>query len=403
MNLDIAWLASAEGQLLIAQARSVRATATDIDRLRRANPHLDVELIGSALHQAWLGQRAAARWGTETQFLLTTDGLAQATRPAVSQFHAQWVTENISPLAHVVDLTCGLGFDAYAFAQAGHRVTAIERDPEIAALAQHNLRNLDVTVLHADAVEYEIPRDADVIFVDPARRDPDAAKTAEGNTVRSLNPHTWSPSWSFVKSLAHTHRVMAKVAPGIDDSAIGDWDAAFVSCDRDLVEAMVTSHGSAARSAVLLENGHSEVIPGSDTASPSPIGQYLVVPDPALTRARALGWLSHVVDGGLVNEHIGWITTSNIDAIVALEQRSPRLAMVVKIEADIAYSPKTIKRAVAEHSPSSVTIMTRGVKLDVEAVRRQLSSTFVSSGDELVIAIFRDDNGTRALLCRRLT
>jgi len=402
VNLDIAWLTSPLGQNLIAQARSVTATPTDIERLRRAHPDVDVTLIGSAIHQAWLAQRAESRWKTTTDFLLTTDGLAQASRPAVAHFHADWITQHIKPGAHVTDLTCGLGFDALAFARAGHTVTAIERDPEIADLARYNLRNHDVRVIAADALTYEISPDTDVIFIDPARRDVAAAKTSTGNTVRSFDPQSWSPPWSFVQTLAQSHRVLAKLAPGIDDVTISDWDASFISNDGDLLEAMLSSHGTSQRAAVLLSSGDTRIVSGNDVASSQAIGDFLVVPDPALTRARALGWLCEQVVGGLVNEHIGWITTSNAQKIAEMSQEQIKLGAIFRIIESVGFSPKTIKRNVAGHTPGSVTIMTRGVKLDVEALRKQLSSTFTRGGPELVIAIYRDDNGTRALLCRRL-
>jgi len=50
---------------------------------------------------------------------------------------------------------------------------------------------------------------------------------------------------------------------------------------------------------------------------------------------------------------------------------------------------------------SGVTVMTRGMQLDVEAIRKMAVKASSSGNQELVIAIYRDDAGPQALLCRR--
>jgi SAM-dependent methyltransferase len=71
----------------------------------------------------------------------------------------------------IVDACCGSGGNAIAFARAGCRVTAIDRDPERIAEARHNAALYGVsramTFLVGDAAD-EVPRrSADLLFVDP--------------------------------------------------------------------------------------------------------------------------------------------------------------------------------------------------------------------------------------------
>ena len=83
----------------------------------------------------------------------TRDGLEQATRPAVADHHAQRFLA--AGVRRVVDLGCGIGADALAFARAGLEVVAVERDPDTAAVAMANLAGR-AEVLCADAEEVAV-------------------------------------------------------------------------------------------------------------------------------------------------------------------------------------------------------------------------------------------------------
>jgi hypothetical protein len=401
MALDVDWLASQEGQAIISAAQTIGVDPNDIEGLRKNFSEVPTELIGSAIHQNWLRKRAQLRWGVETDFLMTTDGLSQATRPEVSRLHARVATSHLGKNLHIIDLTCGLGFDAVAFANAGHRVTAIERDPEIAKIAAFNLRNHDVEVICADATEFEIPSDTSMVFVDPARRDPQAAKSISGETKRVSNPQQWSPSWPFVRELAAHTPVMAKVAPGIDDETIGDWCAEFISFDGDLVEALLTSFDSGRMAVLINQTGKQRFIGGAETVVYG-AGEFLVVPDPAFVRARALNVIADRIDGGLINPFISWLTTANEKAAIELAQDAQRWGQVFHVLETLPFTPKILKTELAKHPASAVTIMTRGVNVNVEELRKKISPPLTKSAAELVIALYRENAGNKAIIARRM-
>lgn len=77
----------------------------------------------------------------------------------------------------VLDMTAGLGIDAFAMASRGCHVTAIEIDPQTADTLRHNVTALrlddSVEVIEADSTEWLAGTDRhfDCIFIDPARRD----------------------------------------------------------------------------------------------------------------------------------------------------------------------------------------------------------------------------------------
>jgi SAM-dependent methyltransferase len=402
--VSISWLQSPEGQRVILLSKEFDDPLIAIPTLRKQFSEISPDLISQAFRQAQLQLRLESRWGTSVaELLLTDDGINQATRPEVAKFRADFIANNFGATAHVLDLTCGLGFDSREFARSGLRVTSVEIDPEIAEYARHNLKEFDVEVYCADAANFEIPSNVDVVFVDPARRDPSAAKDSKGNTKRIFNPSQWSPSWDTINEIAKAHPVIAKVAPGIDKTELAEWDARWISSGGDLVECFLSSAGTGIRSAVLLDSEndrHFELL-GDTTTATAPLGNYLVIPDPALIRASALDEVARLCNGGLVNEHIAWISSSDPDAVAELANHSPRLANILRIESHFKFSDRQFIGNLKGVAASGVTVMTRGMQLDVEAIRKSAVKASSSGKQELVIAIYRDDSGPQALLCRR--
>ena len=402
--MSIPWLQSPQGQALIRSAREYSDSLLAIPALRKQFSEIPPDLISLAFGQAQMQLRLESRWGTSAaDLLLTDDGISQATRPEVARYRAEFIANKFGANAHVLDLTCGLGFDSREFARYGLQVTAVEIDPEIAEYAHHNLNSFDVAVHCADAAEFEIPNNIDVVFVDPARRDPNAAKDSKGNTKRIFDPYQWSPSWETINEIAKSHPVIAKVAPGIDKAELLDWDARWISSDGDLVECFLSSSGPGIRAAVLLDSKNDlqfEVL-GDVQTTIAPLGDYLVIPDPALIRASALDAVAELCNGGLVNEHIAWLTSNDLEAISQLSKHSPSLANILRIESHFKFSDKQLVVNLKDVDLSGVTVMTRGMQLDVEAIRKLAVKASSSGNQELVIAIYRDDAGPQALLCRR--
>jgi SAM-dependent methyltransferase len=375
-----------------------------IPALRKQFSEIRPDLISLAFGQAQMQLRLESRWGgSVADLLLTDDGISQATRPEVARYRAEFITKKFGANAHVLDLTCGLGFDSLEFARHGLRVTGVEIDSEIVEYARHNLSPFAIDVHCADASGFAIPNDVDVVFVDPARRDPNAAKDSKGNTKRIFNPSQWSPSWETINEIAKAHPVIAKVAPGIDKAELSDWDARWVSSNGDLVECFLISAGTSIRSAVLIdsEKNLSIEIMGDSATATAPLGDYLVVPDPALIRASALDAVAQLCNGGLVNEHIAWLTSADSTAISELHKHSPSLANILRIESHFKFSEKQLVASLKDVALSGVTVMTRGMQLDVEVIRKAAVKASSSGNQELVIAIYRDDAGPQAVLCRR--
>ncbi|NBV89965.1 MAG: hypothetical protein EBR84_00930 [Actinobacteria bacterium] len=400
--MDVDWLVSDVGQAVISEAMKHSDSLEAVTTLRKQYPQIESELISQAVTQAGLHSSLASRWGDEfTDLVLTKDGIEQATRPSVAKWRAKWIQEHFGTGARVLDMTCGLGFDALAMAQAGLQVSAIERDPITAACARHNLARYSVSVTVGDCLELPTS-DCDVLFIDPMRRDPDASRTLDGSQKRIFNPELWSPNWSHITELAKRNQVVCKVAPGIDDKYLQEWETIWLSADGDVVEAMAVSNGTGNRSALVLQGD--EVWQSSSIAA-APImaeGEYLIVPDGAITRAGALAEICELVGGGLVNEHIGWIVSDDSDLVGQLANKRPKLADVFQIVAKVKADEKAIARTVKVLPASAITIMTRGIQVDVPKLRKRIAPSLISNAPELIIGLYRQDGGNQALICRRI-
>jgi SAM-dependent methyltransferase len=395
-DLDIEWLTSSIGKQVTTEVSLFSDSLIAASKLRTKYPEIDSEKIRQSIALANLQMKSSAN-GIPEHFLLTDDGLQQATRTKVAKYRADFV-KNFFGKQRIVDLTCGLGFDSYFFAAAGHSVTAIEKDDLLSKIAKNNLAPVSVDVENLPAEDYQIPVETQLIFIDPARRDPKGAKTLFGQTKRILDPNAWSPSWNFVQELATKYKVIAKVAPGMPEELIADWDAYWISCDGELVETMLISGGSGKRIAVLLNEDKVLEIPGGNATRVAPIGDYLVIPNSALIRASSLDYLAEQFDAGLVNEHIAWLTTSSSSA---LSYKSPA-AQVLRINESIKFNEKELAKLISKYSAGALTVMTRGVTINPEILRKKLLKKPVKGGPEIIVAIYRDDSGPISLVCSRL-
>ncbi len=95
----------------------------------------------------------------------------QCTGDELAELHAAMVTEG----ARVVDLTCGLGIDAFHIARRASKVVAIDMDPIVAAAIGPNAAALGINNIYgvnADCSDWlrNCGEQFDYAFIDPARR-----------------------------------------------------------------------------------------------------------------------------------------------------------------------------------------------------------------------------------------
>jgi SAM-dependent methyltransferase len=376
MDLNaFAWLLTEPGQRLLAEAveRTAEPEADPLEvgaRLRRttADGTPDPAHVAAALTQADLRRRAEPKFGpASARMYFTPEGLEQATRSSVARHRAARL--QAAGTRTVIDLGCGIGGDLVALAGAGLTVAGVDLDPVRVAVARANLAALGlggaVEVADAEAVDHS---PFDVAFADPARR------SARG---RTFSVDDWSPSWPFVTTLLG-RPACVKVAPGIDHELIpAPVEAEWVSDRGEVKEAALWGGWLATcrRRATVIPAPGSGPAPGglatlTDEDQPEdvtvrPVGGFLYEPDGAVIRAGLVSAVAAGVQGGLLDEHIAYVTS---DASF----RSP-FARGFRVLEQLPHREKQLRAALRERGVGRLTIKKRGVTVVHDELRRRLA------------------------------
>ncbi|MDO0935674.1 SAM-dependent methyltransferase [Streptomyces sp. DG2A-72] len=357
---DLAPLLTPEGRALLDEVRGTDpaqelAVAT---RLRREHP---AELVSAALGQARLRQRAVAKFGAEDaeRMFFTPNGVEQSTRASVAAYRAERF--KALGIRSVADLCCGIGGDAIAFARAGIRVLAVDRDALTAAVARANADVLGlaglIEVREADVTEVDTaPYDA--VFVDPARR---------GGRGRIFDPEAYSPplSWA-VRTARKGRRAALKIAPGIPHEAVpAEAEAEWISDGGDVKEAVLwfgTEPGAVR--ATLLPGPRTLLGRGLPDPQVRPVGRYLYEPDGAVIRAHLVAEVAEDLEGGLIDPTIAYITAD--------EHHETPYATAYEITDQLHFNVKKLKALLRERQVGTLTVKKRGSAVEPEELRRKV-------------------------------
>lgn len=388
------WLLTPDGQQLLTIAAEawidhrgdpVKAASA----VRRTEPV--AERAAAALTQVTLRVKAVPKFGPDAVHLyFTPDALEQATRTTVAAHRAARMAAAV-PGGSVIDLGCAIGGDLMALARAGMTVAGIDLDPVRVAMARANLDVLGLpgAVQVADATTINHAA-FDVAFADPARR---------SGRGRSFNVDDWTPSWTFVEELMRRDSAV-KVAPGIPHDLVPEGtEAEFVSDRGALKEAVLWSGRLATtvrRATVISENGLASMTDEDDPfqglARPVvDLDEYLYEPDDAVIRAGLVTGVAASLGGGLLDEHIAWVTAS-------AAFRSP-FARGYRVLEEVPFREKPLKAALRERGIGRLEIKTRGVDVTPELLRKKLS---LSGSESAILVLTRIAGSGRALLVDRL-
>lgn len=328
-----------------------------VNTMLRAQGH-DPEVIRSALEQAALLRKADASWiNARPGWLLTRDGLEQATHPSVAEFHAGVVAA--AGVRHVVDLTAGLGSDTVALARQIPQVTAVEQDPATAELLAFNLTNAtNVTIAIGDSSRLEFP-DADGFFVDPARRS--GTRSADGSrALPERDPERWSPPLSEVMRRAQGSLVFMKAAPAFN--APQGWAQYFISRNGNLIESFCTN-ASIGNHAVILDSDSTTVLTQeniSDAPAGTKIGGFMFEVDPAIIRAGLSGPIAQSLGLEVIGAGGMWLTGSVAPVV-------PYLRNYNVLE---TFPLRELKAHV--QSLPGVALKTKDSRVDIDSLRKKI-------------------------------
>lgn len=282
----------------------------------------------------------------------------------------------------VLDLTCGLGVDAWALSQRFRRVTTLERDPVLAAVAAENFSRLgvaNVEVVNSSAEEF-LQREGlhfDWIYADPDRRGADGRKLVR---MEDCSP-------DVVALLPRLREAAPRLC--VKNSPLFDVDEAFRIFGPCRVE--VLSVGDECKEVVVYADGSEPEIVAEAVGrgrfavpygTPSPAlperfepsrCRWLALPDVALRKAR-LARLRLAGKADIWSENgFGFAADPFEDPLV-------RLLPVERIE---PFDPRRLKR---ELKGRRIEILKRDFPIGQEELMRRLG---VRSGDDLRLAFTR--------------
>ena len=380
-------LLSPAGQRLLERASTVYAEQRG-DPLRSSGVlrrDADPADVAAALTQVELRLRARTKLGDLAHRLyFTPEGLEQATRWRVARHRAARVA--LADPGSVLDVGCGIGGDLIAFARAGLTVAGIDSDPLRVEVAHANLAALGLggAVQRAEAEHLDLAGFG-VVFADPARR---------SSTGRIFDVDGWSPPWPFVEHLLRRTSCV-KVAPGIPHRLVPvGVEAEFVSDDGDVKEAALWSPALATvrrRATVIRATGLATLTDEDDpeTAGVRPVGRYLYEPDGAVIRAGLVTAVADGVGGGLVDEHIAYVTGE--------QAFTTPFASSYEVLEELPYKEKVLRAALRARGVGRLTIKKRGVDVVPEQLRKRLDLT---GDEEATLVMTRVAGKGTALLVR---
>lgn len=306
--------------------------------------------------QLVLRASAAERFGRLPGFLYTVEGLEMMTHPLVAARRAGRVAALGLPL---FDLTCGLGGDLRACANAGLRVTGLERDRATALLARANVPQ--GAVARGEAAWPPFATDSGAVIVDPSRR---------GGAGRRFDPTLFSPPWDISLDLVRQARAgVVKGPPGLGHGHVPpDAEVEFVQLGRSMREAAIwlgEGRKPGLRRAVLLPAGAE--LDSCEPEAPDilvPPGQFVFDPESCVTRAGLVRHLAHRLTAALLDPRVAYLT--------ATAPAFDPLAVTFEVLDIVPFSVARLKQRLKERRWRPDEIRRRAFPVEPDELRRLL-------------------------------
>jgi SAM-dependent methyltransferase len=377
-------LLTAPGQHLLDRLRGEDVTPGQALKLAsELRGEYDPDLVAAALTQQALRRAGRDKFSRAQDMLFTRDGLEQSS----SELTADHSARRFAGLNRAADLCCGIGGNLIALARAVRLVLAVDADPGTLRFAWHNAAAYGlaqaVVPVCADVRDLDLgPGGLDAVYIDPARR-------GGGQRMRAGDSH---PPLAWCFSLrGQVPLVCIKAAPGLPRELVpAGWETEFVAVGRALKEAVLWSPGFATSQsrATVLPGGHTLTAGEGDRVPVAAPGEYLLDPNPAVTRAGLVQELAREVGGWQIDPMIAFLAASR--------PVTTPFARTLRVLESMPWQEKQAARKLRELGIGSADIRRRGLAGDVGQIHRRLR---LEGDRSAVIVLTRREDKPWGLIC----
>ena len=313
-----------------------------------------------------------------------------------------------------VDLTAGFGVDMAFIAQGFQKAVHVERQPQLCAISSENYNVLGlnhIEVVCGDGVEYlHTMNHADLLFIDPARRDEHGGRTYG---IADCTPNVLE---MLDEMLEKADRVMIKLSPMLDwRKAVADLgkvnDVHIISVDNECKELLLavkseertensTSPSLRVVCVNLLSDGNKECFefngqqssPSSSAFHFSPFdSRFLYEPNASIMKAGCFGLLEQRF--GVMqldkNSHL-FVSDKEVIGFPGRE---------FLIEKRTSMNKRELKAALADIDKANITV--RNFPMSVAELRKRLK--LKEGGEVYIFATTIANEGHQLLVCRKKT
>ncbi len=375
---NVVWLIGAQAQNLL----QTHASDAPAQFAMHWQPKLgaNAALIATQLH---LRQKASIKLPTwvAAGCLFHPEGYEQATAEATLQLKAQQRGDT------AIDLTAGLGVDAWHLAKQFAQVIALERDPVRAALLRHNLARLstpNVTIIETESMAWLYAYQGsrfDLIYIDPARR--------KGARAKAIALADMEPNLASAQSLLlqKASRVVVKLSPLFE---LAELPRVFtqlasvqvLSVSGECKEVVATLSPQAGYNgdvqAAMLLSGGPRFFSGPAGMPQQKLahqGRYLYEPDVAFYKADLLGALQTSY-----SEHLAVYATGKAGFLLSDSLISDFPGRTFQVISALPYKPSTLLAYRKANQLDKANVTRRAFPLTVAELRKTLKLT--EGGDD---------------------
>jgi 16S rRNA G966 N2-methylase RsmD len=297
-----------------------------------------------------------------------------------------------------VDLTGGLGVDFYWMSQGFKQRYYVERNAELCELVEHNFRTLghSCSVCCCDTATYlpTVPH-ADVVFLDPARRNEHGGRTYD---IKDCTPNILE---LLPLLMEKADKVILKLSPMLDwRKAVDDLqyvrEVHIVSVDNECKELLLVLEQTERPLRLVCINNNQifEVSSHSSplTSHPSPLTpeQFLYEPNASIMKAGCFAALMQQYPIRQVSANSHLFLSS-----VEIEDFPGRRFQICAISST---NKQTLKETLAGVSRANITV--RNFPMSVEQLRKKLH--LKDGGDTYIFATTKADGAHCLYICRKI-